>query len=555
MDRNGARPVKKPKSNDIFDAKDFPVSFVRRSVFQGTGEDVDEMAGKPLVAVVNSHTEMNPGHMHLGALAERVKQGVRAAGGVPFEFNVPAPCDGIAMGHRGMKYILAQRDLIADLVETHVRSMRFDAVVMIASCDKIVPGMIIAAARLDLPAIFITGGPNAMGIRFSPGFKGSIAHKDYDNSMDKFATATCATCGSCEIMGTANTFQCMTEALGLSLPGSATIPAFHADKLLFARRAGARAVAMIEQELTARKIITPQALENALAVDLAIGGSTNAALHLPAIAHAIGASLPLSKFNEFNKRIPTICGIAPNGRHGLTDLHVAGGIPAVMKVIAADLHGDTLCVNGKTVADIVKTARILNAEVIPPRDTPHLPEGGTVALFGNLAPDGSVIKQSAVAEDMRVFQGPARVFDSEADCLTAIRGMKLKEGEVLVIRYEGPRGGPGMPEMLAVTMALDLGGYKKVALVTDGRFSGATSGPCVGHVSPEAYCGGPLAVLQDGDIVSIDIPGRRLDVALSEQEIQDRLRNWTPVENPVPHGYMARYRRLVGSAAHGAVLD
>jgi dihydroxy-acid dehydratase len=547
--------VKKPKSSAIVDEKDFPVSIARMAVFQGVGVDLAELKEKPLIAVVNSHTEMNPGHMHLGNLARRVKEGVHAAGGIPFEFNVPAPCDALAMGNEGMRYVLAQRDLIADVVETHVRSMNLDGLVLMAGCDKIIPGMLMAAVRLDLPAIFLTGGPNAFQIRYKSSFTGATHHSYYNELVDKLATATCATCGSCELMGTANTFQCLTEALGLSLPGSANVPAYHSEKLVWARRVGQRIVGLVEEEITARKILTPQALENALMVDLAIGGSTNATLHLPALAHEIGLELPLETFNEFNRRIPTLCRISPSGPHGVQDLYTAGGVPAVMKMLADDLHLDALSVSGQTMGEVVAQAAVLDPEVILPRDRPYSPEGSTVVLSGNLAPDGAVVKQSAVSADMRQFSGPARVFESEQDCLTAIREKTILEGQVVVIRYEGPKGGPGMPEMLAATMGLDLAGFKRVALVTDGRFSGATSGPCIGHVSPEAAAGGPLAVVRDGDEIAIDIPGRSLEIRLSREEIAQRLRDWQPLSRPIPQGYMRRYVRLVGSAAKGAILD
>jgi dihydroxy-acid dehydratase len=539
---------------DILDLQDFPMSFVRRSIFQGTGTDMDELGDKPMVAVVNSHTEINAGHMHLAQLAVRAKEGVHAAGGIPFEFNVPAPCDGIAMGHHGMRYVLAQRDLIADIVETHVRSMRFDALVMICSCDKIVPGMLMAAARLDLPTIFLTGGHNAFQIRFEPAMKGSISHHDYEDPHDKFAAATCASCGSCEIMGTANTFQCLTEVMGMSLPGSAAIPAFHSDKLRVARRTGARAVALAREGIGARRILTAQAIDNAIMADLALGGSTNATLHLPAIAHEIGVSLPLERFNELGARIPTICGIAPNGPHGMLDLYMAGGVPAVLKRIADDLHLDAPNVAGTTLGDVVRLAMVRSETVVPPRDSAHSREGGTVILRGNLAPDGAVVKQSAVAADMRSTSGPARVFESEADCLAALREGTIKDGEVLVLRNEGPKGGPGMPEMLAATLALELHGLKKTALVTDGRFSGATAGPCVGHVSPEAYEGGPIALVRDGDLIVIDIPGRSIRLAVDDGELTRRRAEWVRVEREIPPGYMRRYRKLVGSAARGAVL-
>ncbi|HNY49701.1 MAG TPA: dihydroxy-acid dehydratase [Smithella sp.] len=546
--------MKKRQSSPIFDDSDFPISVVRKSIFQGTGTDLTEAGKRPIVAIANSLTEINPGHMHLGTIAQRVKDGVNMAGGLPFEFNVPAPCDGMTEGHPGMRFVLAQRDLIADLIETHVRSMRYDGIVFIASCDKIIPGMIMAAARLDLPAIFVTGGPNAWDIRFKPGMRGGVDHKCYTDLLDKLATATAATCGSCEVMGTANTMQSLTEALGICLAGSATVPAFHSAKLLYARHAGQRIVDLIEKEMTMKKIITQQSLENALMVNLAIGGSTNAALHLPAIAHELGLELSLSRFNDYNRIIPTLCGISPNGPHGMVDLFVAGGIPAVMKRLGDHLHRDPLTVSGMSIGDIIDQAEVKNPDVIPDKTLAFQPEGGTAVLFGNLAPEGAVVKQSAVADKMRVFTGPARVFDAEADALKAIREKTLKEGEVIVIRYEGPRGGPGMPETLAVTMGLDLAGFTHVALITDGRFSGATAGPCIGHVSPEAASGGPIAIVENGDIIRIDIPARKLDVDLKPETIQQRLANWKPVVKQIPSGYMQRYVNAVTSAAQGAVL-
>ena len=545
----------KPKSAPIFNDQDFPVSLVRLSILKGTGVDIDELKEKPIIGIVNSHTEMNPGHMHLRALAERAKEGVHAAGGIPFEFGVPAPCDGLTEGNEGMRFVLPQRELIADIIETHVRSMLFDGLVMIASCDKIIPGMIMAAARLDRPTIFLTGGPGAWQIRFSSRMEGSVDHKDYDDILSKLECATCATCGSCELMGTANTFQCMAEALGLTLPGSSAVPAFLSEKLLFARKAGKRIVDMVGEGLTARKVLTPSALENALIVDLAIGGSTNSALHLPAIARELGIDLPLARFNELNRKVPTLIGMSPSGPHGMIDLYRAGGVPAVMKVMAGDLNLEAINVTGGTLADVVESAQVLDEEVIPPRDKPFEPEGGTAVLFGNLAPDGAVVKQSAVKEEQRLFTGPARVFESESDCLAAIREKGLTEGEVVIIRNEGPKGGPGMPEALAVTMALELHGYARVALITDGRFSGASAGPCVGHVSPEAYVGGPIAALRDGDEITIDIAARTLEAKLTDDEIEERLGNWTPLERDIPEGYMRRYVKYVGSAAHGAVLD
>jgi len=547
--------MKKPQSQVIFDDKDFPISLIRQNFFCGTGYSIEELKSKPLIGIVNSQTDINPGHRHLDNISQRVREGVHARGGIPFEFSVPAPCDGMTEGHEGMRFILAQRDLIADIVETHVRSMRYDGLVCVASCDKIIPGMIMAMGRLRMPALFITGGPNAWQIRFKPSMKGPVDHKYYDDLLDKFATATCSTCGSCELMGTANTMQCLTEALGLSLPRSANVPAYHVEKLSFARTAGMRIVEMIEEGVTADKILTMKALENALIVDLAIGGSTNTALHLPAIARACSLDLPLSRFNDFNKKIPTLCGISPSGPYGITDLYVAGGIPAVMKRLADDLHADALTVSGQSIGDIINAAQVLDEKVIPPKSSPFLPEGGTVVLFGNLAPEGAVVKQSAVAKDYLCFKGKARVFESEQDCLAAIREKSIRSGEVVIIRNEGPKGGPGMPETLAVTMGMELSGIKDVAMITDGRFSGASAGPCIGHVSPEAHVGGPIAALMNGDEITIDIPGRKLEVKLAESELKKRLKQWKPPVRDIPNGYMRRYVKLVSSAAQGAVLD
>jgi len=546
--------MKKIKSMAIFDTRDFPINFGRVGILKGTGADVEELGEKPLIAVVNSYSELNPGHMHLRAIAERVKEGIFTAGGIPFEFDVPAPCDGITEGNEGMRFVLPQRELIADIIETHVRSQLFDGMVMISTCDKINPGMIMAAARLDLPTIFFPGGPSSFQIRYSASMKGAIAHECYPNAEDKLKLVTVATCGACEIMGTANTFQCLAEAMGIAIPGTATIPAFHAEKLLWARTAGKRIVKMVEENLTARQILNMKALENALAVNAAIGGSTNSALHLPAIAHELGLDLPLQRFNEVAVKVPTVTGISPNGIYGMIDLYVAGGIPAVMKVIEKDLHLDHKNVMGTTLKEVVDKAAVKDSKVIQPREKPFAGEGGTVVLFGNLALEGAVVKQSAVPSDMRVFEGKVKVFEAESECLAAISEKKIHEGDVLVIRNEGPKGGPGMPEMLAVTLGLDLNGYKKVALLTDGRYSGASGGLSVGHISPESYVGGPIAALKDGDEVHIDIPGRKIEVKLTAGEIKRRLKGWKPVERPIPNGYMRRYVKYVSSAAEGAIL-
>ena len=530
------------------------MGIVRTSIMKGTGLDTSQLGRKPLIAVANSHSELTTGHSHLAGLGQKVKDGIVAAGGIAAEFNVPAPCDGVAMGHEGMRFVLAQRDLIADIVETHVRSQLFDGIVLIASCDKINPGMLMAAARLDLPAIYLSGGPGMWDIRNKRRKSKSVDHKDYDDPEAKVSTTTCASCGACEIMGTANTIQSLAEVMGMCLPGAANTPGFHPDKLRYARASGERIVAMVAEGLNARKIMTYDALLNAVVMDLAIGGSTNTTLHLPAIAASLGLELPLSVFNDYNKTIPTLLGISPNGPHGVVDLWAAGGIGAAMKVMKNELRLDCLSVTGRPLAQVLDDYRVADPDVIPPRDKPHRAEGGTVILYGNLAPDGAVVKASAVRPEMLTFSGPAVCVDSEDAARSALMEGRVRDGNVIVIRYEGPKGGPGMPEMLSITMMLEVMGLKKTALITDGRFSGATAGPCVGHISPEAYEGGPIAALEDGDIVSIDVPERRIEVKLTEQQLSERLRRVRRVEKPAP-GFMRRYRKSVSSAARGAILE
>ena len=530
------------------------MGIVRTSIMKGTGLDTSQLGRKPLIAVANSHSELTTGHSHLAGLGQKVKDGIVAAGGIAAEFNVPAPCDGVAMGHEGMRFVLAQRDLIADIVETHVRSQLFDGIVLIASCDKINPGMLMAAARLDLPAIYLSGGPGMWDIRNKRRKAKSVDHKDYEDPEAKVATTTCASCGACEIMGTANTIQSLAEVMGMCLPGAANTPGFHPDKLRYARASGERIVAMVAEGLNARKIMTHDALINAVVMDLAIGGSTNTTLHLPAIAASLGLELPLSVFNDYNKKIPTLLGISPNGPHGIVDLWAAGGIGAAMKVMRDELRLDCLSVTGRPLAQVLDDYRVADPDVIPPRDKPHRAEGGTVILYGNLAPEGAVVKASAVRPEMLTFSGPAVCVDSEDDARTALMEGRVRDGNVIVIRYEGPKGGPGMPEMLSITMMLEVMGLKKTALITDGRFSGATAGPCVGHISPEAYEGGPIAALEDGDIVSIDVPERRIEVKLTAEQISERLRRVRRVEKPAP-GFMRRYRKSVSSAARGAILE
>ena len=554
-DKGGLGMSEKPVSERLFkDTLGTPMSLGRLSVMKGLGIDTQALITKPFIAIANSFTEINPGHIHLRELAQAVKEGIIAAGGLAFEFNVPAPCDAIAEGNEGMRHILPQRDLIADSVETFVRSQLFDGVVMVSSCDKINPGMLMAAARLDLPAIFVPGGPAMMNIRFvKPG--ASIDHKDHEDITSKLHTVACATCGACEIMGTANTFQLLAEAMGMALPGAAAIPAAVMEKRVMARASGERIVQMVREGLTARRVLTRETIENAIMVDLAIGGSTNSTLHLPALANQLGIDLDLDAFNRYSRKIPTLIGIAPNGPHGVVDLYRAGGVAAVMKRLRDDLNLDCMTVSGKRIGEIIDDADILDESVVHPKNDPVLPEGGTVVLKGNLAPDCAVIKQSAVIPSMRAFEGKARVFDSEEAAITALQSGEIGPGTVIVIRYEGPKGGPGMPEMLSVTAIITLMKLERVALVTDGRFSGATDGPCVGHVTPEAFEGGPIALLRDGDTIRIDIPNRALSVDLTPLEIETRRKGWVRLEKPTTSRYLKMYRKLVGPASKGAVLQ
>lgn len=544
----------KPQSKKLFeDRLGAPMSLGRLSVMQGLGIDTSDLMSKPFIAIASSHTEINPGHIHLREIAQAVKEGVIAAGGLAFEFNVPAPCDAIAEGNEGMRHILPQRDLIADSIETFVRSQLFDGVVLVSGCDKINPGMLMAAARLDLPSVFVPGGPAMMSIRFkNPG--ASLDHKDHDEITKKLQAVTCATCGACEIMGTANTMQLLAEAMGMALPGSAAIPAVAMEKRVVARKSGERVVQMIDEGLTSRKILTRESLENAVMVDLAIGGSTNSTLHLPAIADQLDIDLNLDIFNKYAEKIPTLVAVAPNGPHGVVDLYRAGGVLAVMKRIKDELFLDCMTASGRPIGELIDEAEVLDDTVVRPLDDPVLPEGGTVILRGNLAPVAAVIKQSAVIPSMRVFTGKALVFDNEDDALEALHAGEIEPETVIVIRYEGPKGGPGMPEMLSVTATITMMRLERVALVTDGRFSGATDGPCVGHLTPEAYEGGPIAILKDGDAITIDIPNRALSVGLSDAEIENRLKEWKPLERPTSSRYLKMYRKLVGPASKGAVL-
>ncbi len=548
--------MSKKNSDVIYSSENKMAGVFRGGVLKGAGYDMERLKKRPLIAIANSHTEMTAGHNHLNRLGDKVKEGILVEGGEYAEFNVPAPCDGIAMAHDGMRYVLAQRDLIADIVETHVRSQAFDAVVFIAGCDKINPGMMMAMGRLDLPSIYLSGGPGQMNIRNTPKFASTIDHNSYRGDFEATAeTFHCSTCGACEIMGTANTLQCLAEVLGICLPGSSNIPGWHTDKLRAARATGQRVVQLFHEGLTARQLLTQQSLENAARMLMAIGGSTNGTLHLPAIAHSAGCELTLEHFEQASAEVPTLLAVSPNGPWGIQDVWAAGGMPAVLQVMQNDLDTTTRTVDGRTLQDVIDDATVLNPKVIPARDNPHRPSGGIAVLRGNLAIDGAVVKQAGVSENMMQCKGPAVCFDSEDEALAGVQGGKVKQGDIIILRYQGPKGGPGMPEMLGVTMALKFAGLDEAALVTDGRFSGATCGPCVGHVCPEASDGGLIALVEDGDMIEIDIVQGRLRAEISEEEIGRRREQWKPAEKAVGFGYMDRYRRHVRPASEGAILD
>ncbi len=516
-----------------------------------TDQDMD----RPFIGVANSFTTIVPGHIHLNEIAKAVKSGIAAAGGTPFEFNTIAVCDGLTMGHEGMRYSLPSRELIADSVEIMVQAHRLDGVVLISNCDKVTPGMLMATARLDVPAIVVTGGPMASGlldgkkigiVSVFEGLGKVFAGKMSEEELRRLEDAACPGCGSCNGMFTANTMACITEALGMSLPYCATSLATSALKLRIARESGKRIVKIVNENLTPSTILTKEAFENAIVVDMALGGSTNTVLHLPAIAREAGIQLPLSVFDEMGKRVPHLCNMLPSGPYALEDLDVAGGLPALMKELKALLNIGALTVTGQVLSKNIEGAQAIDANVIHPLTNPIHKEGGIAILTGNLAPNGAVVKTVAVSPKMLNHTGPAKVFDSEKEAVTAIRNQEIKLGDVVVIRYEGPRGGPGMPEMLLPTAAIaGMGLSESVALITDGRFSGATRGPCIGHVSPEAAEGGPIAIIQDGDYISIDIPGRILNVKLSEQEIKNRSKSWKPKKPKVEKGYLTRFSQFL----------
>lgn len=536
-----------------------------RSLFNALGFTPEEMK-KPMVGIVSSFNEIVPGHMNIDKIVEAVKLGVAEAGGVPVVFPAIAVCDGIAMGHVGMKYSLVTRDLIADSTECMAIAHQFDALVMVPNCDKNVPGLLMAAARLNLPTVFVSGGPMLAG--HVKGRKRSLssmfeavgsyaAGTMTEDDVCEYENKVCPTCGSCSGMYTANSMNCLTEALGMGLRGNGTIPAVYSERIRLAKHAGMAVMDMYNKGIKARDIITKDAIMNALTVDMALGCSTNSMLHLPAIAHEIGFDFDISFANPISERTPNLCHLAPAGPTYMEDLNEAGGVWAVMKELAdiGLLNTDCMTVTGKTVGENIKNAVNRDPEVIRPVDNPYSKTGGLAVLKGNLAPDGSVVKRSAVVDEMMVHEGPARVFDCEEDAIAAIKGGKIVEGDVVVIRYEGPKGGPGMREMLNPTSAIaGMGLGSSVALITDGRFSGASRGASIGHVSPEAAVGGPIALVEEGDIIKIGIPNMKLELDVSDEVLAERKAKWQPREPKVTTGYLKRYAALVTSGNRGAIL-
>ncbi|MCR5211170.1 MAG: dihydroxy-acid dehydratase [Lachnospiraceae bacterium] len=536
-----------------------------RSLFRALGFTSEEMK-KPMVGIVSSFNEIVPGHMNIDKITEAVKLGVAEAGGMPVVFPAIAVCDGIAMGHIGMKYSLVSRDLIADSTECMALAHQFDALVMIPNCDKNVPGLLMAAARVNVPTVFVSGGPMLAGRvagkkrSLSSMFEavgsyaaGTMTEEDVVN----YEEHVCPTCGSCSGMYTANSMNCLTEAIGMGLKGNGTIPAVYSERLALAKRAGYAVMELLKKDIRPRDIITKESIENALTVDMALGCSTNTMLHLPAIAHEIGFDFDISYANPISEKTPNLCHLAPAGATYMEDLNEAGGVYAVMKELSdlGLINNDCMTVTGKTIGENIKDAVNRNPEVIRPVDNPYTKTGGLAVLKGNLAPDGSVVKRSAVVDEMLVHKGPARVFDSEEDAIDAIKGGKIKDGDVVVIRYEGPKGGPGMREMLNPTSAIvGMGLGSTVALITDGRFSGASRGAAIGHVSPEAAVGGPIALVHDGDIISIDIPKLSIELMVSDEELDKRRKEWKAKEPSITTGYLKRYCALVESGARGAVL-
>jgi dihydroxy-acid dehydratase len=541
-----------------------------RSLLRATGVIQDEADfDKPFIAVANSFIQIIPGHAHLDIVGRKVREAIRAAGGIPFEFNTIGVDDGIAMGHGGMKYSLASRELIADCVETMLRAHCFDGVVFIPNCDKIVPGMLMAAARVNIPAIFVSGGPMKAGIHPTTGkaidlttvFEGVGAHAAGKMSLDQLTEIeqnACPTCGSCSGMFTANSMNCLCEALGMALPGNGTILATDPKRDELYQSAARQIVQLVQKNIRPRDILTRKAFENAFALDMAMGGSTNTVLHALAVAVEADAPFDLRHLNEVSDRVPHVCKVAPSGTHHIQDVDAAGGISAILKTISGKpgtIDGSALTVTGKTLGENIANAKVIDPEVIRPLTNPYSAKGGLAILFGNLAPGGSVIKAAGVSPKMMQFRGPAIIFESQEEAYEGILDGKVKAGMVVVIRYEGPKGGPGMQEMLAPTAAIQGAGLgESVVLITDGRFSGATRGGSIGHVSPEAAAGGPIALVQPGDMISIDIPARTINLEVSGTELAQRKANWKPLPPKIDYGWLARYASMVTSADNGAVL-
>lgn len=541
-----------------------PERMPHRALLYATGIPKSQI-NKPFIGVATSFTDIIPGHISMNELGRFIEKGIHTGGGYPFFFGIPGICDGIAMGHKGMRYSLASRELIADMIECIVEAHQFDGIVLLTNCDKITPGMLMAAARLDIPAIVLTAGPMLAG--FYKGQRRNLTSDTFEavgklkkgflteQDFEALEQCACPTAGSCQGMYTANTMACVTETLGLSLPGVAATPAVMSEKRRLAFETGVKIVELIKKKLNARKILTKQAFYNAITVDMALGGSTNTVLHIKAIAHEAGVNLPLEVFDELSRKTPHIVNIIPSGEHYAEDLYRAGGIPAVLKRLQDKLYS-SLTVSGFDIKDIAREAEIYDEDVIRPLKSAYHKEGGVAVLKGNLAPDGSVVKQTAVSPKMFKFEGTARCFDSEEGAMQAILDGRIKEGDVIVIRYEGPSGGPGMREMLSPTGAITgMGLNESVALITDGRFSGGTRGPCIGHVSPEAARGGPIALVKDGDRILIDIQKRKLELLVTESELNTRLKTWRPPKPKVNKGYLLRYARMVSSADKGAIME
>ncbi|HHY00326.1 MAG TPA: dihydroxy-acid dehydratase [Methanothermobacter sp.] len=536
-----------------------------RSLLRACGVTDAEME-KPFIGIANSFTDIVPGHVHLKQIANSVKLGISQAGGVPFEFNTMAICDGIAMNHEGMRYSLASREIIADTVESMAQAHSLDALVLLPTCDKIVPGMLMAAARLDIPSIVVTGGPMLPGeykeeavdlINVFEAVGKVSAGNMSETELDELERCACPGAGSCAGLFTANSMACLTEAMGMSLPYCATTHAVDSKKIQMARESGEKIIELVEKNITPSMIMTQDAFFNAVVVDLALGGSSNTTLHLPAIAYELydkGVRVNLDLFDELSRKIPHLTAISPSGPHTMLDFDKAGGIPAILKVLKDEIKGENITCTGQSLKKNIEHARVKNDNVIRPTNNPVHSEGGIAVLKGNLSPNGSVVKQAAVTEDMLIHEGPAKVYNSEEECVQAIFQNKITNGDVVIIRYEGPQGGPGMREMLNPTSAISGRGLDSVALVTDGRFSGGTRGPCVGHVSPEAMANGPIAIIENGDLIKIDIPHRKLELMLEEEEIQRRVRK---VKHPKKKlkGWLSRYSKLVSSADKGAILN